>query len=56
VLLEARSDLAAVSPPSGRDLQQTIVRLIDLYVAWGKHAQGSAIPGAAPILTERSAQ
>ena len=36
VLLEARGDLAAVSPPSRRDVHETISRLIDLYVAWGK--------------------
>jgi len=37
VLLEARRDLEALSPPPRRDDQATIARLIDLYVAWGKH-------------------
>ena len=37
VLLEARRDLEALSPPPGRDVQATIARLIDLYVVWGKH-------------------
>src|SRR4030095_15394064 len=41
VLLEARQDLAAVSPPSRRDVHETITRLIDLYVAWGKHHQAA---------------
>ena len=36
VLLEARRDLAALSPPSSRDVRETNTRLIDLYVAWGK--------------------
>jgi tetratricopeptide (TPR) repeat protein len=41
VLLEARRDLAAVSPPSRRDDHKTIMRLIDLYVAWGKHDEAA---------------
>jgi serine/threonine protein kinase/Tfp pilus assembly protein PilF len=41
VLLEARRDLAAVSPPSSRDAGETITRLIDLYVAWGKHDEAA---------------
>jgi len=41
VLLEARGDLAAVSPPSRRDADMTIMRLIDLYVAWGKHDEAT---------------
>ena len=51
VLLEARRDLAAVSPPSRRDVHATITRLVDLYVAWGKHDEAAQLPGAAPILT-----
>jgi serine/threonine-protein kinase len=41
VLLEARRDLAAVSPPSRRDVDETTARLIDLYVAWGKHDEAA---------------
>ena len=51
VLLEARRDLEALSPPPRRDVQATIARLIDLYVAWGKHdkaAQYRALLEAPP--------
>ena len=41
VLLEAHKDLAAVSPPSRRDVHETITRLIGLYVAWGKHDEAA---------------
>jgi len=41
VLLEARRDLAAASPPSSRDVREAITRLIDLYVVWGKHDQAA---------------
>jgi hypothetical protein len=37
VLLEARRDLAAASPPSRSDVRATITRLVDLYAGWGKH-------------------
>src|SRR5262249_40504092 len=36
VLLEARRDLEALSPPSRRDIDANTTRFIDLYVAWGK--------------------
>ena len=54
VLLEARSDLAAASP-SGRDLQQTIMRLVDLYVAWGKHDKAAQYRALLRSSPERSA-
>ena len=47
VLLEARRDLEALSPSPGRDVQATIARIIDLYVAWGKHDKAASVPGAA---------
>jgi serine/threonine protein kinase/Tfp pilus assembly protein PilF len=41
VLLDARRDLEALSPPRRTDVQATIVRLVDLYSAWGKPAQAA---------------
>ena len=55
VLLEARSDLAAASPPSDRDLQQTIMRLVDLYVAWGKRDKAAQYRALLRSSPERSA-
>jgi len=42
VLLEARRDLEALSPPPRRDVDATISRLIDLYIAWGKHDKAAS--------------
>jgi len=36
VLLEARRDLDAMSPPPRPDVDANITRLVDLYIAWGK--------------------
>jgi serine/threonine protein kinase/tetratricopeptide (TPR) repeat protein len=36
LMLEARRDLEALSPPRPNDLKVTLSRLVDLYVAWGK--------------------
>lgn len=41
VSLEARRNLAALSRPSPRDVHDTTVRLIDLYVASGKHDEAA---------------
>jgi serine/threonine protein kinase/Tfp pilus assembly protein PilF len=37
VLLEARRDLEALAAPPKRDLHRTLMRLVDLYTAWGNH-------------------
>ena len=42
LLLEARRDLEAMPAPPRRDLQTTLTRLIDLYVAWRKPESASA--------------
>jgi tetratricopeptide (TPR) repeat protein len=39
VLLEARRDLEALSPPPLREVQTATTRLVDLYRAWGKAAE-----------------
>jgi hypothetical protein len=41
VVLEARRDLDAMSLPPRRDVHATITRLVDLYVAWGKHDEAA---------------
>ena len=41
VLLEARKDLEAMSPPPRRDVDATITRLADLYAAWGKRDEAA---------------
>jgi eukaryotic-like serine/threonine-protein kinase len=41
VLLEARKDLEAASPPSRRDVDANATRLVDLYVAWGKRDEAA---------------
>ena len=51
MLLEARRDLDALSPPPRRDIAATTNRLVDLYIAWGQARQGRSLPGAARILT-----
>jgi eukaryotic-like serine/threonine-protein kinase len=50
VLLEARRDLDALSPPPPREVDAAITRLIDLYTAWGRPAEADryrALPAAA---------
>jgi tetratricopeptide (TPR) repeat protein len=51
VLLEARRDLEASSPPPHRDITATTNRLIDLYIAWGQHDKAAhyrALLGSSP--------
>jgi serine/threonine-protein kinase len=51
VLLQARRDLEALSPPPRRDVDATITRLVDLYTAWGKHDEAAryrALRGSTP--------
>jgi hypothetical protein len=51
VLLEARRDLDALPSPSRRDVNAAITRLIDLYIAWGKHDEAAhyrALLGSSP--------
>ena len=41
VLLEARRDLEALSPPPRREVARPITRLVELYAAWGKPAEAA---------------
>jgi serine/threonine-protein kinase len=41
MLLEARHDLEALSPPRAPEIQATITRLIELYTAWDKPAKAA---------------
>ena len=41
VLLEARRDLDAMSPPPRPDVDANITRLVDLYIAWGKQDEAA---------------
>ena len=42
VLLDARRDLEALPTPRDDDMKAATTRLVQLYVAWGKHDRAAA--------------